>query len=77
MPILKATLVSDPIIWLISGTRRQNFSATEGLTVARVNAASGPGVGVSVTVNGATPDQTPRAEVGVRNTVQFSTARRR
>ena len=42
MPILKATFRSAPIMRLMSGTRCQNFIATEGFTVARVSAARGP-----------------------------------
>src|SRR6056297_3505341 len=77
MPILNATLGSEPITAEISGSRFQKRRSDRGRIVARVRAASGPSPASASARNGARPDQAPRAEVGVRNTVQSSAARAR
>jgi hypothetical protein len=64
MPILNMTFGSAPMARETSGSCPQNFSATEGFTVARVSAAMGPSSVTSCGVNGSAPAHLPRALAG-------------
>ena len=58
----------------MSGTRRQKRGRLASLTVARVSEASGPECAVFSGTKGVRPLQAPRAETGLRKTVQVSLA---